>query len=54
MDWKPWFAWFPVKTIDTTWVWLEWVDQVHYMSRKISLQEYKNCSTMDYACRARQ
>lgn len=53
-DWEPWFAWFPVKTINATWVWLEWVDRVYYSSSNITNQEYKNCSGMDYACRARK
>lgn len=54
MDWMPWFAWFPIKTIDATWVWLEWVDRIYYRSPKISLQEYKTCNGTEYACRARQ
>lgn len=26
-EWRPYFAWWPVKTIDNQKVWLEWVER---------------------------
>ena len=27
IKWRKWFAWYPVKTEDFTWVWLETVER---------------------------
>lgn len=31
-DWRPWYAWHPVKTIDGWWVWFEWVERQFWSS----------------------
>lgn len=29
-EWRKWFAWYPVKTVDYEWVWLETVERKIY------------------------
>lgn len=53
-SWMPWFAWRPVRDINRTWCWLEWVDRIHFRSSKITLEEYCNTSGVNFAYRARQ
>jgi hypothetical protein len=31
-SWESWFAWYPVKTISSEWVWLERVDRCSFMA----------------------
>lgn len=50
-EWRRWFAWYPVRTIDRTWVWLEVVEKIYFMSMKLSDQDYRNSSGIDYVCR---
>lgn len=43
-EWHPWFAWYPVKTIDARWVWLERVEYTNWKSRLLSIEQHRqNC-----------
>jgi hypothetical protein len=44
-DWKPWFAWYPVKVTHTRIVWLETIERLHvwayYYEYRIKLNRKK-------------
>jgi hypothetical protein len=27
-QWRLWYAWYPVRLMNETWVWLEWVERI--------------------------
>ena len=33
LEWRKWFAWYPVRTEDEKWVWLETVERKIYHAR---------------------
>jgi hypothetical protein len=43
--WRRTFAWYPVKTIEAVWVWLEWVEKNDWRSPEITADKMRNCST---------
>lgn len=53
-DWHRRFAWFPVRTIDGTWVWLETVERVYFLSPLVSAAQYRRTSGLSYAYRTIQ
>jgi hypothetical protein len=52
-DFRPWFAWIPVRTIDGEWVWLETVERVWYQSPAITENDFKRTSGLNWAYRRR-
>ena len=44
--WRPWFAWRPVRTIDGFWIWLETVERIHFMSREVSSEQYRESTSL--------
>jgi hypothetical protein len=44
-EWKRWFAWFPVKTIEATWVWMQWVEKGHWLADGMTADQMRQSST---------
>jgi len=47
-EWHPWFAWYPVFTINSKWVWLSFVEyHVDHVAQRINeisgLPHYSEC-----------
>ena len=52
-DWKPHFALIPRQLVDTSWVWLEWVQKrVHGVGGRFAYCDYRSAPPVAFkSCR---
>lgn len=49
--WKRWFAWYPVCTLDGTWVWFETIERITWTSSEVTTEDYLRSSGMFWTYR---
>jgi hypothetical protein len=49
-EWRPWFAWCPVRLMNGQWIWLKTVERTSYWNKEVESDVCTN-NFHSYVCR---